>query len=202
MKTGPIALEQGFTLAELLIALLILGVIATFTIPKILQSQQSGQYNSMAKETIAMISGAYQAYKLNNIVSANTAQSDLTQYMNYVKVDSTSDIDDNPNDANGLACAGQGCLRLHTGGVLWYPTSNGWGTKFGGTAVTNALYFQFDPDGLNLNTSGADGPGKGLEIWIYSNGMVRTAANLESNSCNNDFCNGPLANGDPSWFSW
>lgn len=52
--------QKGFTLAELLIALSILGVIATFTIPKVLQSQQNGKYNTMAKEAIATISQAYQ----------------------------------------------------------------------------------------------------------------------------------------------
>ena len=41
---------QGFTLAELLIALTILGVIAIFTIPKVLQSQQDTRYSAAAKE--------------------------------------------------------------------------------------------------------------------------------------------------------
>lgn len=48
----------GFTLAELLIALLILGEIATFTIPKILASQQNGQRKAVFKETLATISEA------------------------------------------------------------------------------------------------------------------------------------------------
>lgn len=38
--------QKGFTLAELLISLAILGVIATFTIPKILSSQQNGSLNA------------------------------------------------------------------------------------------------------------------------------------------------------------
>lgn len=44
--------QSGFTLAELLIALTILGVIATFTIPKILTAQQASTYNAIAKETM------------------------------------------------------------------------------------------------------------------------------------------------------
>ena len=46
----------GFTLAELLIALLILGMIATFTIPKILNSQQDSKKKSIFKEDIAALS--------------------------------------------------------------------------------------------------------------------------------------------------
>jgi prepilin-type N-terminal cleavage/methylation domain-containing protein len=50
----------GFTLAELLIALTILGEIAAFTIPKIISSQQNGQKRAVTKEMIAMFSAAYQ----------------------------------------------------------------------------------------------------------------------------------------------
>ncbi len=51
---------SGFTLAELLIALALLGVIATFTIPKVLQANTDAKYNAEAKETIQMIANAYQ----------------------------------------------------------------------------------------------------------------------------------------------
>lgn len=56
MRGFSIKYRPGFTLAELLIALAILGVIATFTIPKILQSQQNSQIKSVAKESYASIS--------------------------------------------------------------------------------------------------------------------------------------------------
>jgi Tfp pilus assembly protein FimT len=60
--------QVGFTLAELFIALGILGMIATFTIPKVLQTQQGNQYRSAAKETAAMVSEAYAAYSLTHQV--------------------------------------------------------------------------------------------------------------------------------------
>ncbi len=44
---------RGFTLAELLVSLLILGEIATFSIPKILTAQQNAQKNAVFKELIA-----------------------------------------------------------------------------------------------------------------------------------------------------
>jgi prepilin-type N-terminal cleavage/methylation domain-containing protein len=46
----------GFTLAELLIALAIIGVITTFTIPKVLQSQADQQKKTVLRETISALS--------------------------------------------------------------------------------------------------------------------------------------------------
>lgn len=48
--------QSGFSLAELLLVLLILGNIATFTIPKVLSAQQSSQKEAVIKETIAALS--------------------------------------------------------------------------------------------------------------------------------------------------
>ena len=45
----------GFTLAELLVAIGILGVIATFTIPKVLQAQQVDHRKNVFKETYAAL---------------------------------------------------------------------------------------------------------------------------------------------------
>jgi prepilin-type N-terminal cleavage/methylation domain-containing protein len=50
--------QLAFTLAELLISLLILGVIATFTIPKILSASQNNQKNAIFKESISTLAGA------------------------------------------------------------------------------------------------------------------------------------------------
>lgn len=57
--------RKGFTLAELLICLAILGVIAIFTIPKVLTSVQNNQKATIFKEIIATFSQA--AYNANTL---------------------------------------------------------------------------------------------------------------------------------------
>lgn len=54
---------SGFTLAELLIALAILGVIATFSIPKVLQAQQDGRNQAVLKTNASQLSALL--YELN-----------------------------------------------------------------------------------------------------------------------------------------
>lgn len=49
-------IKMGFTLAELLIALAILGVIATFTIPKVLSNQADAKKKAVYRETLATLS--------------------------------------------------------------------------------------------------------------------------------------------------
>src|SRR5690349_7432884 len=97
--------ESGFTLAELLISLAILGVIATFTIPKILQAQQNQQYNAVAKEAAGTITQAYQAYKLAGGDSATMNAEAISTYFNYTKLDTASQID-LPNGAGAFTCSG------------------------------------------------------------------------------------------------
>ena len=77
---------KAFTLAELLISLAILGVIATFAIPKVLSSQQDGKYNAIGKEIAGALSQAYQQRKLEGLLTVNDDSRDLVgNYFNYVK---------------------------------------------------------------------------------------------------------------------
>lgn len=136
--------HKGFTLAELLIALAILGVIATFTIPKILTAQQNGQNTAIAKEAASMINSAFTTYSLQNTLTTGTTGGALTQYMNYVSVDTT-------NAYNfGTACsnASLACLKLHNGAVLEYSTAQ----RFDSTASTGSIEFAVDPDGAGTQT--------------------------------------------------
>jgi prepilin-type N-terminal cleavage/methylation domain-containing protein len=194
--------SKGFTLAELLISLVILGEIATFTIPKVLNSQQNNQANAIAKEAAGTLSTALMQYKFQNTLSSATSCADLTPYLNYVKVD-TSTIIDSENGGTSLDCAtaGTACFRLHNGAMLWEGTTN---VDFGGTTTLNAIYFLVDPDGRYSGTT--NGPGKSLKIYLYTGGRVATWGSINSSTVTHEWGNyyvtNPDATRDPSWFSW
>jgi type II secretory pathway pseudopilin PulG len=91
---------SGFTLAELLISLLILAEIATFAIPKILSTQQDARKKAIFKETIATLFELNTKARLD--LSSNVATPALQRQffrnnLNYVK-----ECDTDP--------AAQGCL--------------------------------------------------------------------------------------------
>lgn len=155
--------NSGFTLAELLIALAILGVIATFSIPKILLASSSGKNTAMAKEAAAMISGAYSAYTMSTGANTTVGPSLLTQYMNFVSPATTGDLADSTSGLNLSACSATNvCLRLHQGGILQYDTV----TTFGGATTTHAIPFNYDPDGT--------GPLGAITLWQYYSGRLTT----------------------------
>ena len=182
---------RAFTLAELLIALVILGVIATFTIPKVLTSQQSQKYNADTKETAGMLSGALEVYLQHNSISAGTTTGDFTPYMNYVRVDSTTTVDDTPiNAAVSCGNANAKCLQLHNGSMLWYWTY----VSFSGTATTNAVYYHLDPDGVTSND-------KAINLFVYPNNKIRTEGEIDTNTCSSDGCRTPNPGQNPSWWN-
>ncbi|MCE3234370.1 MAG: hypothetical protein K0Q50_550 [Vampirovibrio sp.] len=108
----------GFTLAELLIALMILGVIATFTIPKIIISQQTSRFNAVAKENISAISAAFTQAQHLGAVTTNTTLGAITQYLNYVSLDSSSNIDGFTGTGSGTCTSTLICLRMHNGSII------------------------------------------------------------------------------------
>lgn len=194
--------KPGFTLAELLVCLVILAEIATFTIPKLLVSQQNSKSNAIAKEAAGTLSTALMQYKVANTLSMSTSTADLTPYLNYVAKDSTSIID-SETGGTSLDCstAGTACYRLHNGAMLWNGSSN---VDFGGTGALNAIYFLIDPDGKYSGST--TGPSKSLKIYIYTTGRIATWASITSNTVTHEwgswYTTNPDATRDPSWFSW
>ena len=196
----PASSFTGFTLAELLISLTLLAVIAVFTIPKILQTNQTANYNAMAKEAASMISSAYQVYVNDHGASSATIARDLTPYMNYVRVDTTSSIDAQQTSAADMDCssASYECLLLHNGSRLLYHKNS----PICGTG-NNALYFYFDPDGVS--GSPPSGNANSVVFFLYANGGIRTYKTLVSNTQNGPGCvntYNPVSTFDPPWFSW
>lgn len=164
-------------MAELLIALAILGIIATFTIPKILDSSNNSKLASIAKETGSMISGAYTSYKTNNTVPYDlmATPANLTDLMNYVEIDQTTTAGANQTPADGgstlqTCSATLQCIKLHNGAVIQIDT----GATFGAAdpapnnpATTTAIPFNIDPDGTGAAASTAT-------FVLFYNGRLTT----------------------------
>ncbi|HEY9686759.1 MAG TPA: type II secretion system protein [Coleofasciculaceae cyanobacterium] len=192
----------GFTLAELLIALMIIAEIATFTIPKVLVTQQNQKYNAMAKEMAGMISGALQSYSAKNTVSTNTSVINLLANTNYVKIQTSGLVDDVPGFASLSCGASTPCYIMHNGMGILVENDN----YFCGTSTTDAVYFTVDPDGVyGGSTSGSS---KSLELFLYANGKLRTHGTIDTGTrAPNESGAGcgtfnPDTTTDPSWFSW
>lgn len=81
---------SGFTLAELLIALAILGEIAVFSIPKIVSSQQQGTKKALLRETIANLSAVYNTGYTQNEMPSGSKFSYISSHLNAVKICSTN----------------------------------------------------------------------------------------------------------------
>jgi prepilin-type N-terminal cleavage/methylation domain-containing protein len=184
----------GFTLAELLICIAILGEIATFTIPKILTAQQNQKANAITKEDVGILSQALQIARLNGTLSASTKLTDLTPYMNYVKTDNSSTFDDFYTPGTTSSCATHLCVHQHNGTVLMLD----W-PAFGGTGSTNALFFSVDPNGKYDGT--VNGPGNSVGFFLFYNGRVATVSEAGA-TCNSNNCANFSSVITPPWFSW
>jgi prepilin-type N-terminal cleavage/methylation domain-containing protein len=186
---------EGFTLAELFIALAILGVIATFSISEIVASQQNQSYNAKAKQISAAVTSALDTYRLNNRVTSNTSMGDLTPYLNYAYANNNGaySVDGWSSFPGTYTCSGiRMCIFFHNGSALYYHLGGIGG--FGGTATTNAIWFNFDPDTRVKN------PSSSVSFVLYTNSRLGTASAVLPGA-RNDW--GPIPTGpDPFWFSW
>lgn len=80
--------QKGFSLAELLLVLLILAQIAVFSIPKLLNAQNDSRSMAIAKETAATINALYINARIetgNYNMTAAVFQTYLNSKMNYLK---------------------------------------------------------------------------------------------------------------------
>lgn len=193
----------GFTLSELLIALAILGIITTFTLPKLLSVQRNQSYNAKAKEAAATLTQALQKYRAYNSFASSTGIGDLTQYINYVAYDSSATEIDDRNTGTTIACnvSGGRCVRLHNGATIqFWP-----GDRFGTCTNLHAIAFRIDPDGI-VTDGTTNGPGKSVEMFLYCDGKIRDRGNVETGTILTNGGGGYTVGSNtalvPSWFSW
>ena len=161
---------KGFTLAELLIALSVLSVIATFTIPKVLTSTRVDTYNAMAKEAASTITSAYQLYRVDRNVTAAFNATELLPYLSTIKWDTTSVVQDSENNSPPFTrnCSDgyRNCYQVSNGGILVLFSGN----NFGSVDPRNFIWIQFDPDG--------SGPAYSITFKLYMNGRILSQAQM------------------------
>jgi len=189
--------KKGFTLAELLICVTILGEIAAFAIPKIIYSQQNSRFNAVAKEDLATLAQAYQVLSLNGRVSQNTTAKDLITYINYTKYDTSSLIDDVYGYAGTVSCDSTNpCTRLTNGSVIKFNACSFSGT----TPNTNVIEVYVDPDGTVTSSGAANSDGKSVRGYIYYSGRIATWGSIDSGATSS--CFGWNRYQDPPYLSW
>jgi prepilin-type N-terminal cleavage/methylation domain-containing protein len=192
---------QGFTLSELLIALAVLGLIATFTIPKVLYSTQSKQMNSITKELASAVVNAIMAEEVET--GPLTVNADINAILDRRLMtlgrDTSSMIDVEPGNpfVTSIDCSNTAffiCRKLQNGAVI----SIDYDTKIGGTSANDGFMFFLDPDGKLSDF-------KAIAFFIYVDHGIKTRSQLKNPSYvmnTSSFTLTPRANSDPSWFSW
>jgi prepilin-type N-terminal cleavage/methylation domain-containing protein len=149
---------KGFTLAELLIALMILGEIATFTIPKILSAQTNGRKNAIFKETISTLSALNNQGVTQGQVGPNSGSSSITYFssnMNAIKICSSNAT------TQGCWTAAMGATEATEGGMILHNGAYITGFNTSSTVFDSVVIDWNGPDGANL--IGDD------QIWVNMN---------------------------------
>ena len=90
-----ISFHKGFTLAEVLITLGIIGVVASMTIPTLMTNISNRQFETGAKKTEATLIQALLMMKANNaLVGHETTENFVSELKNYLKIAKTCKNDD------------------------------------------------------------------------------------------------------------
>lgn len=169
--------RYGFTLAEVLITLSIIGVVAAMTIPTLINNTQDAQYKSALKKSFAVLNQAIELVRSNNGGTMLGAFSDndstslqtaLAPYLSYIKSCNNSSNDgcwhvannwyllNNTKENMGYSTPGF-VLKDGTLIVTYWQTSACSSTISTNYNYTRCGFFVFDVNGFKgPNTIGKD----------------------------------------------
>ena len=170
-------MKKGFTLAEVLITLVILGVVAAMTIPSVLNNTRDMEYKSKAKKTFSILSQAMAMASLQGYIPivgiSNNAESGtiddwyktyIAPYITTIKVCYKS----------SSGCWNSGDTKYLNGQNVYYNIhGKGIGANFITAILNDGTFINVDSYGsASMKTYfGADTSGKdGLVIFFDVNG--------------------------------
>lgn len=154
--------KLGFTLAEVLITLVIIGVIAAMTVPTLMNNTNAQEYRSALKKAI---SGLNQALTLNYALEGLSANdySTATDLVNEVFKKRMSVIEGEATFTNTTACPGGNVFTTADGMV--FCVSGFQGNENADTQETACNTYNTKPCTENGND--------GANIWIDVNGSKK-----------------------------
>jgi prepilin-type N-terminal cleavage/methylation domain-containing protein len=158
--------NKGFTLAEVLITLLVIGVVASLVIPAIIQDSQDAELKTALKSFYSSISDATRLImfdnggSINGLYTSNTVMRDL--YANKMSITQKCDENDSPDNCWHPT---SGVVKRYDGDY-WALTE-----KFPGIKLTNGTLLLFA-----LTYPNCDGQYSGL-ISPVSCALIRVDIN-------------------------
>lgn len=195
------AAQQGFTLSELLISLAILGLIATFSIPKVLNAVGANSTRAIAKEFAGTLSESYDAYKANNNGSTATTITGqlLINYINFV-----SAVTSGTATMTGITCSGTSpCYTMANGSAFQVTLADDFGPYTAQVAdSTGVIVFLLDPDGAGANTPVTFAIGYDGRLMDGSTLATATTPFTFYDQTNNNSVAGLTPAANPTWFAW
>jgi prepilin-type N-terminal cleavage/methylation domain-containing protein len=161
--------KNAFTLAEVLITLLIIGVIASMVIPGLIADTQQTEYKTAWKKAYADLSQATKRIMTDNagnvrgiFPSSSSIRDSFAGYLNTVK---------SCNPATSLGnCWGNSASKMSNGTIL---QDNSWWNGNSGLVLNNGTFILFDFRDQNCQITGwgkALGKGNCAQIYVDVNG--------------------------------
>ncbi|MDD3013946.1 MAG: type II secretion system protein [Candidatus Gastranaerophilales bacterium] len=145
--------KEGFTLAEVLITLMIIGVIASLTIPALVNDIQNMQYKVAYKKSYAVAIQALMKANMDYQLASSSAWSDVSNDSNFSAFKNQFSVVKDCNNSNNADC--------------W--TYNAAQLIYGGCPNSDAPAF-IDNSGMSWSRSGLGGD-KGNELFVDTNGL-------------------------------
>jgi prepilin-type N-terminal cleavage/methylation domain-containing protein len=149
-------MNKGFTLSELLVSLAVLGLIAAFAIPKVLTSVGDSSTLAVIKESMAIVSQAYDQIKAENNGFVSTAMNNslttgIASKINYVSsglyTESAAGVADLHDTATACTASNLCGLRLQNGAIIQVKTGDSFAVTPAGAVDMGCIVFNIDVDG-------------------------------------------------------
>ncbi len=181
--------KAGFTLAELLVSLGVIGIIAALAIPKILTASNDSVSNAKVHKATQAVVNGYEKWKQNNGDSLGMTGADLMTFVNYSSLITDGRIVDIHPGSGNFTCsttltttsgnlAGP-CYQMQDGSMVYFMGHTGVAFTASDTSV---LYFAVDPDAIESGSNTQDNSGIATAFFLYKNGRLRERGHLKGSA--------------------